>query len=197
MTRRLVREEGIYAGGSSGGAVVGALKWLEQNDGPINVVVILPDSASRYLSKIFDDEWMREHGFMAHPTQGLVIDLLRAKERGEVISVRADRPVREVVEVMKEFGVSQLPILTADDQIVGVVSESDVLNFLLRSHADSNAPIKELASNAFAVVEPSNPVSILGPLFSKGGIVLALDQGKLVGILTKIDFIDYVSHTMG
>ncbi|MCA9562603.1 MAG: cysteine synthase family protein, partial [Myxococcales bacterium] len=91
MTRRLVREEGLYTGGSSGGAVAGAIKWLENHDGPLTAVTILCDSASRYLSKIFDDDWMREHGFLAPPPhQGLVIDLLKVKDRAEVIHARPE-----------------------------------------------------------------------------------------------------------
>jgi len=197
MTRRLVREEGLYAGGSGGGSVAGALKWAEQNDGPINIVTILPDSAIKYLSKIFDDEWMREHGFLGDsPYQGLVRDLLVAKETTKVITATVGEPIREVVHRMKEFGVSQLPVKGSDGRVAGIVSENEVLRYLMSGEAGAGEPVEKLATNRFTVVEPHNRLSTLAPLFSQGHVVLVVADGELAGILTKIDFIDYISKAL-
>lgn len=197
MARRLVREEGLYTGGSGGGSVAGALKWAEAQDKPLHIVTILPDSASRYLSKIFDDDWMREHGFLADlPYQGLVNDLLVEKENQRVITVAADTVVRDVVHQMKEFGVSQLPVTGKDGRIVGVVNEKDVLGYLVTENGDPQDRIAKLASNKFTVVAPTDRISILGPLFAQGHVTLVLENDALKGILTRIDFIDYISRAM-
>jgi cystathionine beta-synthase len=197
MTRRVTREEGLYTGGSGGGAVAGAIKWAEENDGPITIVTILPDSASRYLSKIFDDDWMREHGFMGpSPYQGLIADLLRSKERQNVITAAASEPLRAVVERMISYGVSQLPVLD-EGELVGVVNENDLLNAMLSESADPTAPVRELAAREYTVVESNDRIGILATLFSQGRIVLVIDEGELVGILSKIDLIDYVSRAFG
>jgi len=197
MCRRVVRQEGLYTGGSGGGCVAGALKWAAENDGEgKNIVVILPDSASRYLSKIFDDDWMREHGFMADtPYTGHVTDLLKVKERQEVITARMGQTVREAVGLMTAFGVSQLPVLDQDDKVVGLINESDVLNLML-SDGDVNRTIDEAVERGYGVAAPSDSLAELGPKFADSGVILILDEGRLTGILTKIDFIDYISRSM-
>jgi cystathionine beta-synthase len=195
--RRVVREEGLYTGGSGGGAVAGAGEWAPRHDGPINIVVILPDSASRYLSKIFDDDWMREHGFLQDsPHAGRVADVLRAKSRQEVITARLGQPVRDVVAMMGRHGVSQLPVLDDDGRVVGLINESDVLNYVLAAGADPAKVIDDMCELSFALVEPGERVSALGALFAERGVILVMDGGKLCGILTKIDFIDFVSRSM-
>ncbi len=196
-TRRLVREEGIFAGGSSGGAVCGAIKYAERFDEELNIVVIMCDSYSRYLSKIFDDEWMRENGFLdTDGGGGSVTDILAASggHKQEVITSRLGQPVNEVISLMKEHGISQLPVMDADG-VVGIVAENDVLNHLLaKGHGEDS--VDDLIESNFAVVEPRTAVSVVGQFFKQNKIVIVVDQGRLVGILTKIDFIDYVSQQM-
>ncbi len=194
MTRRLVREEGIYCGGSSGGAIAGAIKYAERMDRPMRIVVIICDSASRYLSKIFNDDWMREHGFLSNNTRtGTVADLLAAKGAGGVITVEEDTSVLDVVALMKQHGFSQLPVLKGG-KVAGIISESDVLDAVLAQRVDANGSIKSLVTTDFAIVEPSNGLSLVSQFFSQKKIVFVMDQGKLTGIITKIDFIDHVSH---
>lgn len=194
-TRRLVREEGILAGGSSGGALCGAIKYAERIDKPINMVVIMCDSFSRYMSKIFDDEWMRENGFMDTDLgHGTVSDMMVAvgATKRKVIAARLGQKVQDVIEMMKLHGISQLPVMDGD-RVVGVVAENDVLNHLL-AKGHGNNPVDELAEANFAIVEPNYPVNIVGQFFKQDKTVFVVDQGKLLSILTKIDFIDYVSR---
>ncbi len=196
VTRRLVREEGIYAGGSSGGAVAGAIKYAERIGKPIDIVVIICDSASRYLSKIFNDEWMREHGFLGNELEsGTVADLLANKGSVKVITARIDTPVREVVETMKAKGISQLPVLDGE-RVVGIINETDLLQYLLSQDVDYGSPIEPLVKATFAIVEPANRVSLISQFFTQGRVVIVMDDQKLVGIVTKIDFIDYMSRVL-
>lgn len=194
-TRRLVREEGILAGGSSGGALCGAIKYAERIDKPINMVVIMCDSFSRYMSKIFDDEWMRENGFMDTDLgHGTVADMMVAvgATKRKVIATRLGQKVQDVIEMMKLHGISQLPVMDGD-RVVGVVAENDVLNHLL-AKGHGNDPIDLLAEANFAIVEPLYSVNIVGQFFKQNKTVFVVDSGKLLSILTKIDFIDYVSR---
>lgn len=195
MTRRLVREEGIYCGGSSGGAIAGAIKYAERADKPLKIVVIICDSASRYLSKIFNDDWMREHGFLGDEKRsGKVADILASKGETSVITATASTSVRDVIATMKEHGFSQLPVLDDKERVVGVINENDVLSYLLNEEADRDASIEPLVTNGFAVVEPTNNIGLLSQFFSQKKIVVVVEQNKLVGIVTKIDFIDFVSQ---
>ncbi|RDV36569.1 cystathionine beta-synthase [Bradymonadaceae bacterium TMQ3] len=192
-TRRLVREEGVFAGGSSGGCLAGAVKYAERIDRHANIVTIMCDTAGRYLTKIFDDEWMRENGFLDEDRGvGTVADMLNGQEQ-TVFTTEKGASVAEVVGLMKTHGISQLPVIEGD-RIVGIVSESDVLNHLLSEGGKGDDPINGLIETNFAVVEPTNRVSLIGQFFRQNKVVLVLDGKKLVGIITKIDFIDYVSR---
>lgn len=195
MTRRLVREEGLYTGGSAGGAVAACVKYAERIDRPCHIVTILCDSASRYLSKIFDDEWMRENGFLGNERHvGTVADILARRSRGEVFSAKASDSVRSVIERMKKHGISQLPVLDGD-RVLGIVNERDLLDFLVNGN-DPARPIEGCIENRFAVVEPTNNVAMLGRFFTQDLTVLVMDRGGLVGVVTKIDYIDFVSSAL-
>lgn len=197
-TRRLVREEGILAGGSSGGALCAAIKYAERIDRHANIVVIMCDSFSRYMSKIFDDEWMRENGLLgAEPNPGTVADMMAtvgAHKRG-VISSRPNESLSEVISKMKKHGISQLPVLD-NDRVVGIVAETDVLNHLL-NRSGEDGTVADVVETNFAIVDPSTSVSIVGQFFKQNKVVVVYDQQKLAGILTKIDFIDHVSRNLG
>src|SRR3954452_8375239 len=135
MTRELVRQEGLYVGGSSGAAVAGAIKYAEANppkDGRRqNILVLLPDGAQKYLSKIFDDKWMRENGFLDEPDRlGTVSQLLRAKKPRPLVTARKGDKVSAVIEKMRDGGVSQMPVLDADGRhLAGIVAEVGLLNY--------------------------------------------------------------------
>lgn len=193
--RRLVREEGIYTGGSAGGAVAGAIKYAERMDKEMNIVVIIPDSASRYLSKIFNDDWMRENGFLEEEgSNDVVADLLATKQQNTVYTADLGDTVAEVIELMKSHGISQLPVLDGG-RVVGIINETDVLDHLLGEGAGEES-IDELVETQFAIVEPTNRISIIGQFFKQNKIVIVVDGNDLAGIITKIDFIDYVSRKM-
>ncbi len=196
MTRRLVREEGFYCGGSSGGAVAAAVRYAEQMDKPMRIVVIICDSATRYLSKIFNDDWMREHGFLGNQLDtGTVADLLAHKGNSALFTATPSTPVREVVSTMKKEGISQLPVLDGN-RVVGVINESDVLTHILEHQGQAEGTIESLIEAQFAIVEPSNRVNLISHFITQGRTVVVMDQDKVAGIITKIDFIDYVSRVL-
>ena len=192
--RALVREEGIYTGGSSGGAVAACVKLAERMNKEMNIVTIMCDSAMRYLSKIFDDEWMRENGYLRDdPMEGTVADLLELRSPNALVAIAPSEPIRSVIATMSGKGISQVPIVDGDD-VIGIVHERDVLEFLVAG-GDTDRHIGELAETRFAVVELRNKVGLLGQFFQQELTVLVMDSGRLVDIVTKIDFITYVSST--
>ena len=196
-TRRLVREEGLFCGGSGGAAVAGALKYartLPEMGAGLRMVVILPDSGSRYLSKIFSDDWMREHGMLEREL-GTVGDLVRARTIPLVTATRTDA-VNEVVAKMKQYDVSQLPVLE-DGRLVGMISEVDLLTHLLDGSHRPSDPIQPIIDPAPPVVDPDSPLDVLADIFLSSNAAVVVDHGAVAGIVTKIDVIDHLAKQLG
>ncbi len=204
MARRLVREEGIFCGGSSGSAVVGALRYIrKENLGADKlVVVLLPDSGSRYLSKVYNDDWMRENGFFGHLSCGdtPVIEVLRTKPSPDVVTVSMNDRMTEVIGMMKARGISQAPVLH-EGELIGIVREVDLLNHLLMApHSHSaDETISEIVQRHVRTVPPDTSLDVVMGIFVRGDdVVLVVPPhdyagGGVLGILTKIDVLDYIA----
>lgn len=194
--RELTTKEGLFAGGSSGSAVWAALRVAKEAGPGKRVVVILPDSGSRYLSKVFSDEWMRDHGFLEdqHKNKGIVQDLLDRKEGGRIIAAEPRESIHKVIERMKDHDVSQLPVLEGD-KLVGMIREADLLGLLVARKQSAGEPIGGSVVKEYETVSPQAPVKeLVDKLAVKGcDVVFAVDDGRLRGILTKIDLIDYLA----
>lgn len=199
MTRRLVREEGLFCGGSCGSAVAGALKYIQQHRlGPEAVVVIiLPDSGSRYLSKVFDDGWMRENGFLDQIWSDIRAgDIQSQKASGHIYTAQKNDLLRDVVTLMKEHNISQLPVVDENGRLVGLVGEVDLLNhMLLADHVhQADETIESIIDVDAPVVGPNARLETLMSLISDRPAVVIVDsEDKVTGILTKIDILDYLS----
>jgi cystathionine beta-synthase len=198
MTRRLVREEGIFAGGSCGAAVAGALKYAREHQlGPDDVmVVILPDSGSRYLSKVFDDGWMRENGFLEQVWSDIRAGNIQSlKPPIELQLARPDDRLRDVVGILKEHSISQLPVVDEDGYLHGMVTEIELLNHMLTAdHVhDPDETIESMVNHNVPVVGPHAGLETLMSIFSEHPAVIIVDDGRVQGILTKIDILDYLS----
>lgn len=193
--RRLVREEGLFCGGSSGTAVYAALqiaKHLEDE----TIVVILPDSGSRYLSKVFNDDWMRENRFLDYPlAEGRVQDILQLRKIPVITAHKADRKT-DVIERMRENGVSQLPVVEDGNLYVGMVTEVDLLNHLL-SAGHTHSQIETIADiinpEAAEVVGPETSLAYLSEVFRSGKVAVVCEGARIVGIVSKIDLIEYLA----
>ena len=197
MTRRLVREEGIFCGGSSGAAVAGALKWIERNDSPdLKVLIILPDSGSRYLSKIYNDNWMRENGFLDDDAGlGRVRDLQKRLGKRELVHVTPDANVSEVIGTMKLNGVSQVPVLL-EGQIQGVLTEKSLLSKALEKGGGS-VKAADLASAEFCTVGAGERVAVLTDLFKRYKVAFVVrsegQKHEVLDVITRIDLIDFIA----
>jgi cystathionine beta-synthase len=215
MTRALTREEGILAGGSAGAAVAGAIRYAEQVDRagqpPQNIIVLLPDGAQKYLSKIFDDVWMRDNGFLdTEDPLGTVSDILRSRAPRPIISAEKSSTMRQVIALLKEHGISQVPVLDGG-RLCGLVAEVDLLNHLLVKGASLDEPIEAIIEADYQTVTPSTKVRLLKTIFNDAKMVCVLSTGQsgtesshpsqktptprdaLLGVITKIDLIDYLA----
>jgi cystathionine beta-synthase len=199
MTRRLVREEGIFAGGSCGAAVAGALKYARRQElGPEDVlVVVLPDTGARYLSKVFDDEWLRENGFLERSWVDVRAgDIQAAKPDGRILTARPGDLMRDVIARLKKHNVSQLPVVDGDGRLKGIVTEIDLLNHLLLTNHethDTDETIASMVDPNVPIVNPNTNLETLMAFFSNRTAVVIATGGRIQGILTKIDILDYLS----
>src|SRR3990170_45806 len=194
MTRRLAREEGILVGSSSGAAVVGALK-VAQNLGNGDVmVVLLPDTGERYLSKAHNEEWPKEHGFLEEPTAPLMT-ILRRKERLEgVIVARGDMSLREAVDLMREYDISQMPVLDKG-KVVGSVRDDVLIDRLLKDKKAAERPVKDVMEKPFPIVDPGTSLEKIYRMLVRGSpAVLVGTEKKLEGIVSRIDVIEYLAE---
>jgi cystathionine beta-synthase len=192
MARDLVRLEGIFAGGSSGAAVAGAIKYARDRGRRENIVVLLADGAGRYLSTLFNDEWLRANGLTGG--DGTVRDLLETRGARAMITARPDDTVRHVIQTMKQHGISQLPVVGDGDRLYGVVGEVDVLRHLVSGEGHLDGTIEHIIESDYASVTPETRVELLQSVLSEAKIALVTEHRKLVGLVTKIDLIDYLSR---
>ena len=193
--RQLVRQEGIFAGGSSGSALAGAMKYSRRLGKDRLPVVIFPDSGSRYLSKFYDDKWMREFGFLTTEFGETSLgDLLRAKPNKALHVATLGDSIRKVVTVMHQNGISQVPVIGSGGELVGMLEEVDLLNHMLEKHDHSHEePIDGLVQNAGAVFPAETSVEETMPSLTAGYALIVVENSKPIGILTKIDVLDYVA----
>jgi cystathionine beta-synthase len=193
MTRRLVREEGLFCGGSSGFAMAGALKWLRGNGSYLGeddvVVVLLPDSGSRYLSKIFDDNWMRENGFLEQASVG---DLL-VNRTGDLIAANPDTTIEAAIRMLKTHGISQLPVLEPNGQLRGIISESDLLDYLISGGAMEHS-VSALNTQEVVTIDADMPIDELSTVFGASPAAVVIRDDSIAGIVTKIDLIDFLAR---
>jgi cystathionine beta-synthase len=199
MTRDLVRQEGLYVGGSSGAAVAGAIRYAEMSKRKENILVLLPDSAQKYLSKIFDDKWMRENGFLDEPDLlGTVAQLQRSKKQRPLITAKKGDHVREVIALMRDNGVSQMPVLEAGSRhMAGIVAEVDLLNYLVKGEGSLDSAIDDLIESDYATVTPSTRIHLVRNIFNDAKIVVVEEGDEVVDIITKIDLIEYLAQRRG
>jgi cystathionine beta-synthase len=195
-TRDLVRHEGLYVGGSSGAAVAGALKYARQTQKKENIVVLLPDSASKYLSKIFNDDWMRENGFLEDEAGlGVVQDLLMTKST-DVITAKATDRVRDVISRMKAHGISQLPVVK-EGKLIGALAEVDLLRFLVGGEYSLDSTVEPLVESNYTTCSPRTKIELVQSMLSDVKMCIVLENDDVIGIITKIDLIDFLARRAG
>jgi cystathionine beta-synthase len=205
MTRRLAREEALLTGGSCGMAVVAALEVARQAGPQDVIVVLLPDGGRGYLSKIFNDEWMADYGFLTEETtEPRVGDVLGRKEGGlpQFVHAHPTDTVRTVIAALREFDVSQLPVLSAEPpvmaaEVVGSIVEHDLLEALVAGKAAPDDQVAGLMSPPLPSVGSGEPVSAAAKALERAGAALVLVDGKPAGVITRQDVLTFLSSQAG
>jgi cystathionine beta-synthase len=195
LARRLIREEGLLVGGSSGSAMFAALQAAPRLKEGQNCVVVLPDGVRNYMTKFVDDKWMRDNGFFQTPTvAGKVQDLLGSEARRPALVAATDTDtIREVVDTMREKGISQLPV-TSGGVLVGIVTEGDLMAFLGSGEGSTDSLVSKCMTRHVAIVSVSSPISALEELLRKNTAVVVVDDRRCpIGILTRIDLLHYLT----
>ena len=196
MTRRLAREEGLFVGWSCGSAVYGALEYaklhLKQDD---VMVIILPDHGTRYLGKVYNDTWMKNHGYVEAGNFASAKDIINKKNgNGKLVTISADSTIGDAISKLNEIGVSQLPV-TDKEQFVGSVTDSKILNQLIEKPELKNSLVKEVMEKPFQFVAMNNTVDVLSSLIDKENkALLVRDDNNDVHIITQHDLLMAISR---
>ncbi len=195
MTRDLTRLEGLFVGGSGGAAVAGAVKWAREHGKPgMRILVFLCDAGQKYVSKIFNDDWMRENGFLdAEPGLGTVRDLLGARYKKKIFTASPASTVREAIDALKTQNISQLPVVESG-KLRGIVQEVDLLRHLVSGKKTLESPVGDLAEGDYATVTPETKIELLQNALSDAKVAMVMEDEALVGIVTKIDVIDFLAR---
>ncbi|HET9953716.1 MAG TPA: cystathionine beta-synthase [Polyangiaceae bacterium] len=192
--RALLRREGILGGSSTGLLLAAALRYCQAQTEPKRVVTFVCDSGNKYLSKMYNDFWMRDQGFLRGPDQGDLRDLI-ARKHEQVISLTPDDTLLVAYSRMKLYDVSQLPVLEAE-RIVGIIDESDLL---LAVHDDESAfrrSVRSTMSTKLVTVQVDRPLAEVLPLFDRGLVPIICEGSTFLGLITRIDVLNYLRRKL-
>ena len=199
MTRRLALEEGLLVGGSCGMAVVAALRAARDLPADAVVVVLLPDGGRGYLSKVFDDTWMASYGFIHQDGGRTVGEVLKAKtgDLPTLVHTHPTETVHDAIEILREYGVSQMPVVNAEPpvvlgEVVGSVSERDLLTALFAGTALLADPVSKHMCPTLPLVGSGEPVSAARHILETEDAFLVINDGKPVGVLTRADLLGFL-----
>ena len=196
MTRRLAREEGLFVGWSCGSTVFGALEWAKVNLRKSDVmVVILPDHGTRYLGKIYNDNWMKDHGFIESRKFASAKDIIKNRDYSlELSTIDINTNVGEAIVLMNEKGIDQIPV-TDNGSFVGSLIDSKVLKKLIENPDIKNQTVAEVMDPSFQFVSMNNTLDVLSSLISKENrALLVRDEFQKVHIITQSDLLMAMSH---
>jgi cystathionine beta-synthase len=188
--RELLRAEGILAGSSSGTLLAAALRYCRSRERPERVVSFACDTGAKYLSKMFNDYWMRDQGFISAPARGDLSDLItRRFAEGSVVTVKPTDTLLAAFGRMKLYEVSQLPVLE-DGRVVGFVDEEDLLHAVVHEPQKFSAPVASVMSTKLTTVSIGESIDRVTEILDAGHVPLVLDGGKFIGLITRIDLLN-------
>jgi cystathionine beta-synthase len=188
-TRNLARMEGIFVGNSAGSAIMGVKQMASELTKDDVVVVLFHDHGSRYVGKMFNDDWMRDRGFL--DDELTVSDIIARKRSKVLLTLSSSQTVKDALKFMKEKDISQLPVVNSDNHIVGAITESLVLSSLLENPiVNADRPLGEIMSTALPEVDEKMPLKKLSYYFNeKIPAVIAVDKAGIRHIITKYDIV--------
>ena len=191
--RTLLRQEGILAGSSSGTLIAAAIQYAREQTEPKNIVTFVCDSGNKYLSKMFNDFWMADQGFIEKEQQGNLEDLItRTYSERSIITVQATDTLLHALSKMRMFEISQLPVLK-DDQVVGIIDEWDLLTAVEKgSETALTSPLEPYMSTNVMAVTVDEKLSTIITLLKQGLLVIVNKDGAFHGLITKMDYLNHL-----
>jgi len=192
--RELARQEGIFAGGSSGAAVWAALQLAKNVPAGKNILTILPDTGFRYLSKFYNDEWMHDNGMVESEQSGSLSAVLDTMGTRTLISTNSNALVRDVIDQMKKNNISQMPVID-NDELTGLITEGRLLEYLAGSDPSSSSPIARLVETHLNVLTEDATLSeVLEKMHDTANVIIVKKDNGTFEIVTKIDIIGFLSN---
>ena len=195
--RELLAKEGVFGGSSTGTLLAAALKYCREQAAPKRVVTLVCDTGNKYLSKMYNDYWMLDNGFLDRQPTGDLRDLiLRPYAQRDTVIVGPNELLVTAYNRMKLYDVSQLPVMEGD-AIVGILDESDLL---LHVHSDEKRftdPVSTAMVTRLQVLDVKSPIGSLMPVFEAGHVAIVLEGTKFLGLITRIDLLNYLRRRAG
>ncbi|KWV13834.1 pyridoxal-phosphate dependent enzyme [Xanthomonas translucens] len=190
--RELLAKEGILGGSSTGTLLAAALKYCRVQTEPKRVLVFVCDTGNKYLSKMYNDYWMLDNGFLERPQYGDLRDLiLRPYSQRDTVVVGPNDLLTTAYQRMKLYDVSQLPVMDGD-QLVGIVDESDVLLHVYGDEARFRDPVSTAMVSKLDRLDVKSPIEALLPVFDRGQVAIVMNDGAFLGLITRIDLLNYL-----
>lgn len=192
MTREVARKEGIFAGNSTGSAVAGALQMKDKfKEGDV-VVIIFPDHGTRYLGKMYNDDWLRDRGFLKDGKL-TAADIISKKDVQEIITIDCEKSVLEAINTIKSLNISQIPV-TQQGMVIGKITESDILDSLIENPSIKSQPIKNITTAPFPFVDLNTSIDKISGMINKDNIAVLVEDGNgKIEIITQYDIINAIS----
>ncbi len=189
MTREVALREGIFVGNSTGSAVAGVLQMKDMfKEGDV-VVIIFPDHGTRYLGKMYNEDWLRERGFLKDEKL-TARDIIKKKETSEIVTIDSEKTVLEAINTIKTLNISQIPV-TQQGMVIGKITESDILDALLENGALKSAPVKTITTTPFPFVDLNTSIDKISSMINRENIaVLVEDENGKIEIITQYDIIN-------
>ena len=194
--RELLRKEGILAGSSSGTLLAAALRYCRAQRTPKRVVTFVCDSGNKYLSKMFNDFWMVDQGFLARDRQGDLRDLI-TRRHADGRRSRSARPTRLLIayQRMRLYDISQLPVIDGT-KVVGILDESDLLLAVYGRAERFREPVASAMNDRLEVIQVDRPLADLLPIFEKNHVAIVVEGGEFLGLITRIDLLNHLRRSM-
>jgi cystathionine beta-synthase len=194
--REVLRQEGLLVGTSSGTLIAAALRYCREQTRPKRVVTFVCDSGNKYLSKVYNDYWMLDQGFIQRETYGDLRDLIARRHQDRAtVTVAPDDTVLTAYNRMKLYEISQLPVVD-HNRIVGLVDEEDLLLDVFNNESRFRDPVSQIMTRALQTISPTASLETLLPIFDRGMVAIIKEGDEFWGIITRIDLLNYLRRRM-
>lgn len=191
--RELLKTEGILAGSSSGTLITAAIKYCCEQKTAKNVVTFVCDSGNKYLTKMYNDFWLRDNGLIKSEQIGDITDIIsRNFEKSEIVSLRPGDTLKDAYKSMRTYDISQIPVIE-NKRIIGIIDESDILNALVNRKDSLCSAVMDYMTSNLVILSPKAKIMDLMYVFSAGMVPIICDEGDFKGLITRIDLINYLN----